>query len=172
MPLKTLIKAEALKLGFVVCGVILPTQPETFSAYQAWIEAGFQADMDFLARPQSLSARQNPASLLPGCRSILCVGLPYPAPSPSVATSQPGKGAIAAYALLPDYHIVLKTKLELLGARLSELAGRAAAYRARGYRANSGKRRRPAGWFGLDWTKLPAQRARVWFLPVSRRAAD
>ena len=154
MPLKTLIKAEALKLGFVVCGVILPTQPETFSAYQAWIEAGFQADMGFLARPQSLSARQNPAAMLPGCRSILCVGLPYPAPSPSVATSQPGKGAIAAYALLPDYHIVLKTKLELLGARLSELAGRAAAYRACVDTApileKDAARRAGLGWIGRN----------------------
>jgi epoxyqueuosine reductase len=124
MPLESEIKAEAIKLGFVVCGITTPAQPETFGAFQSWIEAGCHAGMDYLARPGSLSARENPASLLPGCRSVICVGLSYPPPEQPAPASRSGLGLIAAYALLPDYHHVVQAGLEKLAARLPGLAGR------------------------------------------------
>jgi hypothetical protein len=37
MPLEAEIKAEALKLGFVVSGIAQPAQPQTFPSYQSWI---------------------------------------------------------------------------------------------------------------------------------------
>jgi len=130
MPLETEIKAEALKLGFVVCGITHPARPDTYDDYRDWIAEGRQAGLDYLARPASLSAREDPVSLLPGCRSILCVGLPYPAPTQAAHCASSGRGTIAAYALLPDYHTVMSAKLKQLGARLSELAGRALSFRA------------------------------------------
>jgi len=130
MPLEAEIKAEALKLGFVVCGIARLAQPETYPAFQGWIEAGCHAGMVYLARPESLNARADPASLLPESRSVICVGLPYPAPMPPAEDAPNGRGLIAAYALQPDYHKVVRDKLELLGARLSELAQRAVKQRA------------------------------------------
>ena len=130
MPLETEIKAEALKLGFVVCGIARSAQPEAYPAYTDWIEEGCHAGMAFLARPESLKARANPDILLPGSRSILCVGLPYPAPMPPEAGAQPKRGLIAAYALLPDYHAVMTAKLNQLSACLPKLAGRAVNARA------------------------------------------
>ncbi len=130
MPLEAEIKAEALKLGFVVSGITQPAQPETFPSYQSWIAEGCHAGMAYLARPESLRVRANPKSLLPGSRSIICVGLPYPPPETPEPDAQTGKGNIAAYALQPDYHDVMTAKLKQLGQRLTELAGRPVSFRA------------------------------------------
>ena len=125
MSLKDAIKAEANQLGFVLFGVAPSASPPHYPAYQAWIRAGRQAGMAYLTRPKALTSRSTPEQLLPGCRSILCVGLPYPPPLPPTA-AEPKKvrGRIAAYATLPDYHTILASKLEALAVRLPSLTGR------------------------------------------------
>lgn len=130
MPLEAEIKAEALKLGFVVSGIARLAQPQTFPTYQSWIAESCHAGMAYLARPESLRARADPQILLPGSRSIVCVGLPYPPPTSPEPSVQAGKGNIAAYALQPDYHDVMTAKLKQLGKRLTELAGRPVSFRA------------------------------------------
>ena len=131
MSLKDAIKAEANQLGFVLFGVAPSASPPHYPAYQAWIRASRQAGMAYLARPEALTSRSTPEQLLPGCRSILCVGLPYPPPLPSPA-AEPEKvrGRIAAYATLPDYHTILASKLEALAVRLPSLTGRNVHWRA------------------------------------------
>ncbi len=129
MPLETEIKAEALKLGFVVCGIARLTRPDTYDAFQDWIEAGCHAGMAYLAKPESLGARADPASLLPGSRSVICVGLPYLPPEEPEPAAITGRGVIAAYARFPDYHKVLSAKLKQLGERLPALAGHAVSFR-------------------------------------------
>ena len=125
MSLKDAIKAEADQLGFVLFGVAPSASPPHYPAYQAWIRAGRQAGMAYLARPEALTSRSTPEQLLPGCRSILCVGLPYPPPlPPPAAEPEKVRGRIAAYATLPDYHAILASKLEALAARLPSLTGR------------------------------------------------
>ncbi len=130
MSLKDAIKAEADQLGFVLFGVAPAVSPPHFPVYQAWISAGKQAGMEYLARPEALTARSTPEQLLPGCRSILCVGLPYPPPlPPPAAEADKVCGKIAAYATLPDYHSILSDKLKALAARLPSLAERAVRWR-------------------------------------------
>jgi epoxyqueuosine reductase len=125
MSLKDAIKAEANQLGFVLFGVAPSASPPHYPAYQAWIRAGRQAGMAYLARPEALTSRSTPEQLLPGCRSILCVGLPYPPPlPPPAAEPDKARGRIAAYATLPDYHNILASKLEALAARLPSLTGK------------------------------------------------
>jgi len=125
MSLKDAIKAEADQLGFVLFGVAPAVSPPHYPAFQAWISAGRQAYMAYLARPEALTSRSTPEQLLPGCRSILCVGLPYPPPLPPPAAEfEKFRGRIAAYATLPDYHNILASKLEALAARLPSLTGR------------------------------------------------
>jgi len=131
MSLIDAIKAEADQLGFVLFGVAPPASPPHYPAYQAWIRAGRQAGMAYLARPEALTSRSTPEQLLPGCRSILCVGLPYPPPLPPPAVEpEKVRGRIAAYATLPDYHNILASKLEALAARLPSLTGRNVHWRA------------------------------------------
>jgi len=125
MSLKDDVKAEADKLGFVLCGVTSAVPPPHFLAYEEWVRAGRQAGMAYLARLEAVTARSAPEHLLPGCRSLISVGLPYPPPQPDPAI-EPEKayGRIAAYATLPDYHNILASKLEALAARLPNLTGR------------------------------------------------
>jgi len=125
MSLKDAIKAEAEQLGFVLFGVAPAIPPPHYQAYQEWIQAGRHAGMAYLARPEALTSRSTPEQLLPGCRSILCVALPYPQPAPTPAeiSDQP-RGSIAAYAVLPDYHILLQEKLNTLANCLPEMVGK------------------------------------------------
>jgi len=131
MSLIDAIKAEADQLGFVLFGVAPSASPPHYPAYQAWIRAGRQAGMAYLARPEALTSRSTPEQMLPGCRSILCVGLPYPPPlPPTAAEPEKVRGRIAAYATLPDYHTILASKLEALAVRLPSLTGRNVHWRA------------------------------------------
>ena len=78
MDLKQKIKAEASRLGFCVCGFTVVQAPPHYAVYTRWLEAGRQAGMDYLARPTEISLRQDPARLLPGAKTILCLAVPYP----------------------------------------------------------------------------------------------
>ncbi len=123
MSLEALIKAEALSLGFALCGFSPADTPPHYEAYLDWIESGHHAGMDYMARPNAIEARYDPARLLPGCRTVISLAVPYPLPS-SASKAQQNQGIIAAYALLPDYHQVLKAAVELLAQRISQLTPR------------------------------------------------
>ncbi|MFZ3069517.1 MAG: tRNA epoxyqueuosine(34) reductase QueG, partial [Anaerolineaceae bacterium] len=87
-------------------------------------EQGCQAGMTYLARPDAVAARKDPHLLLPGCRSILCLAAPYPSPQASTPSDpEHPRGIISAYAALPDYHEELRSRLQLLTARLGKLTG-------------------------------------------------
>lgn len=120
MSLEDLIKAEALSLGFALCGFSSVDSPPHYEAYLAWIEAGNHAGMEYMARPNAIEARYDPTRLLPDCRTVISLGAPYPAPS-AANVPQPNQGIIAAYALLPDYHQVLKDRAETLAQRISQI---------------------------------------------------
>ncbi len=72
--------------------------------------------------------RCRPESLLPGARSIICAAVPYlrPFPRPDAADRRrvaPGwRGEVSRYAWGPDYHRVVREKLERLAAFLDEAA--------------------------------------------------
>lgn len=120
MSLEAMIKAEALSLGFVLCGFSRADTPPNYEAYLSWIEAGHHADMSYMARPNAIEARFDPRLLLPECRTVISLAAPYPAPD-RAHRPLPNQGTIAAYALLPDYHKVLKDALELLAQKISQL---------------------------------------------------
>ena len=64
--------------------------------------------------------RADPATLWPGVRSIIVLGMNYgPEVDPRVVLGQRDRGAIAAYAQRRDYHEVVKGKLKELGGYLS-----------------------------------------------------
>ncbi len=104
--IETLIKAEAKRLGFALCGITTPNVDFAFEHFQAWIEREMYGEMTYLARPDSLAKRKDPELLLPNCKSVISLGLPYPQPS--------NTGNIAAFARVPDYHVVIRDKLKQL----------------------------------------------------------
>jgi len=124
MSLEELIKAEALSLGFVLCGFSRADTPLHYGAYLDWVESGNHAGMAYMARPNAIEARYDPTRLLPGCRTVISLGAAYPGPA-NTQKPQQNQGSIAAYALLPDYHQVLKAAAELLAQKITQLTDQA-----------------------------------------------
>jgi epoxyqueuosine reductase len=66
--------------------------------------------------------RSDPAHLLPGVRSIVCVGLVYNGPEPySMHFSDPERAWISRYAWGDDYHEILRLKLHDLDCKLKQI---------------------------------------------------
>jgi len=103
------IKTTLANLGFVLSGITTPEPIENFSLYQQWIEAGYHASMVYLARPDTLDKRANPAMMLPDAKSIIVVGIPYTPFRP--VNLPPDVKIIASYAQGPDYHRLIPERL-------------------------------------------------------------
>ena len=103
------IKTALAKLGFFMSGITTPEPVENFSHYQQWIEAGYHASMVYLARPDTLEKRANPAMMLPDAKSIIVVGIPYTPFRPG--NLPPDVKIIASYAQGPDYHRLIPERL-------------------------------------------------------------
>ena len=109
--LSAALKERARLEGFDPVGIAcLPGSPRLqmrTEALQRWLDAGFQAEMGWMAAPRRLDA----SSLLEGSRSLLAVGLNY-----YVSESRPTKNlAIARYAWGRDYHRVISQRLRRVG---------------------------------------------------------
>jgi epoxyqueuosine reductase len=152
------VKALALDLGFDLMAVGSADPPEHGPAFQGWLEAGHAGTMGYLER--RVEERLDPARVLPGARSVLCVALNYyqgEAPDPSWRP-------VARYAWGRDYHDVIGPRLERLAAHLAEVAGA----RSRGY-VDTGPvlerdlaARAGLGWIGKN-TMLLHPRLGSWF---------
>jgi epoxyqueuosine reductase len=119
------LKQKARQLGFSLVGIALPQPPLHFDVYLKWLQAGRQASMAYLADQRAVDRRADPELILPGCRSILVLGIPYSNPQanqPVVNDTAP-QGRIAAYAWGADYHLVLPERLRALVAFLEEQVG-------------------------------------------------
>lgn len=121
------LKAEAARLGFVLCGVTSAATPHHFAQYAAWIEAGRHAGMHYLATPRAMAARANPQRLLPGCQTILVLAAAYPAPDRGLTAAQ---GQTAAYARSIDYHTILPPRLEALAKWIADRTPAGLTWRA------------------------------------------
>lgn len=100
------LKAQALRLGFVACGVAPaePVQDWYAQHFRKWLQLGFQADMDYMQG--HVEMRLNPTLLHPGVKSIISLALNY-----MPASQQPG---ISLYAQGKDYHDVMRDRLRQL----------------------------------------------------------
>lgn len=120
MSLKEAIKSEARRLGFNLIGVTSPDAPPHQEVYEAWIRKGRHGEMAYLATSRALERRANPRLILPECRSILVLGIPYFPPGRHkegrVDLDYPRglSGQVAAYAWGDDYHVVLPERLKTL----------------------------------------------------------
>jgi epoxyqueuosine reductase len=162
------LKSYALEAGFEAAGIctLQPSDHATF--YRAWLDAGYHGDMSYLARPDAVAARRDPAAAFAGLRSALVVALHYDA----VADASPDDSAravIARYARGRDYHRVMKKKLFELLHRIEQETARAQGL-ARVY-IDTGPvlerelaRRAGIGWFGKNTMLLHPKRGSYFFL--------
>ena len=100
--------------GFALAGIADARPSAHPEAYRAWIAAGKQGGMGYLA--EEVEKRLDPAALVPGARSILCVADRYANGQPDCRV--PGVGRIARYARGEDYHVVIRARLGALAHEL------------------------------------------------------
>ena len=109
------IKAEARRLGFALAGITTPDPPPHWSVFENWLAMGRHGQMTYLADERSRARRLDPRQILPECRSILVLGVRYPAPETTPpAEGQTPHGRVAAYAWGADYHLILPERLRTL----------------------------------------------------------
>lgn len=144
------LKQKAHELGFELAGVTPAVRPKNYPFFLDWLKKGYAGEMNYLDRRKE--ERGNPQALLPGAKSVFCVGLSYnPQPQHYPLLE---KHPISCYAWGRDYHEVLDEKLEALAGYLcGELAPSAKAkvyvdtgpVLERSYAASSG-----LGWIGKN----------------------
>jgi epoxyqueuosine reductase len=102
--LNEIVESEARRAGFVMVGfAALRRLDERGEFYRRWLDAGRQADMEYLAREPA--RRLDPHLLDARFRSVISLGYPYSAPvAPRCDWRAELRGRIAAYALGRDYH--------------------------------------------------------------------
>src|SRR5579859_585891 len=113
------IEAHAKTLGFDLCGVVGADKFPELRQTERWLARGYGGEMKYLADPR----RQEPASVMPGTRSVIACALNYNTDLPRStevsrdASEEDPRGWISRYAWGADYHAVLQGKLTaLLGA--------------------------------------------------------
>lgn len=115
-----LLKTWALEAGFDRAGVASLEEAATGEAFLRWIERGDQAGMGYLAR--RMEARLEPATVIPGARSALCVALQYHPLSKGDGEAGEPDGdlwpRVARYARGRDYHDVMGDRLKILEERI------------------------------------------------------
>ena len=114
------VKARARELGFSLVGVCAPGEMASYDRYLAWVEAGFQADMDSLSQQPQVEKRQDPRRILPECQSILMLAAPYDKPE---LAAESANAQTAAYAWGKDYHDVFPERLKAIVAFIEEQVG-------------------------------------------------
>lgn len=111
------IKAKALDLGFTHVGIARAGQlDEEGTHLQEWLRLGYQGTMAWMAR--NVEKRIDPASIVPGARSVICVAMNYY--TPAHHSSDNAHGKISRYAWGDDYHDVLGERLKLLWAWMQQ----------------------------------------------------
>jgi epoxyqueuosine reductase len=141
MSLSGAIKQEARALGFDAVGIAhvsdegTPSVPSNqvptdrdhskalvhrrlFDRLTDWLRRGYHGTMAWMERTPD--KRADPRHVLPGCRSIISLGINYL--TEHRANEQPGYGRIARYAWGADYHKILGARLKQLEQRIASLA--------------------------------------------------
>jgi len=114
---RALFETAAADNGFLRIGVARADTPSHWPSFDAWIEAGFHASMEYLER--SRAVRRRPSELLPGARTVVVLAHAYPFGDPAA-----GDGTrTARYALAEDYHRTLRRKAERVVAAVRDAGG-------------------------------------------------
>jgi epoxyqueuosine reductase len=135
------IKTAAKESGFELCGIAsLSAPPAHLQALLPWLEKGQHGTMAWMER--QASKRLDPTKIMPGAKSLICVGLVYNTDHPYSTDIFPMDGRtqtrnsdtqdqawISRYAWGEDYHRVMERKLQALRKALQALHP-GAAFRA------------------------------------------
>jgi epoxyqueuosine reductase len=169
MSLTEQIKNAAHRMGFQLVGVTSPDPPPHYSIYEAWLMAGHHAEMGYLTSDRARQRRADPRQILPECKSILVLGMRYPAPTLGNPPVSPEiHGRISSYAWGDDYHEVIIKRLKKLVFFIEEQVGSAVASR---WYTDTGPvlerdlaQRAGLGWIGKNTCLINPQLGSYFFL--------
>jgi epoxyqueuosine reductase len=159
------IRARALEIGFEAAGIAAVEPLEARAHFEAWLAAGRNGGMSYLAGKKHRERRADPARILPGIRAVVCVALCHE-PARDIALDR-RLGRIARYAAGDDYHHVMRDRLRGLQRFIREEAlpgSRALWYSDTGAILERGWAQRAGlGWIGKH-SGLLSERLGSWFL--------
>ncbi|MBK8421011.1 tRNA epoxyqueuosine(34) reductase QueG [Candidatus Villigracilis saccharophilus] len=118
--LKQAIKQKARQLGFILAGVTSFEPPAHYNIFEEWLDQNKHGTMNYLAEERSRIRRADPKQILPECKSILVLAMPY---TKAEGRRQKAEFQIASYALGEDYHDVIPTRLKLIVEFIEEQLG-------------------------------------------------
>lgn len=111
------IKERAAELGFAACGIARVETSQSHPHYQSWLENGFHADMNWIAREDGIEKRLDIRKVLPGAQSVICVAMHY---RTDQEWDKSTHGNVASYARGTDYHEFMPKRLRELLAWIQE----------------------------------------------------
>jgi epoxyqueuosine reductase len=124
--LKQAIKEKARQLGFILAGVTSSEPPPHYPAFENWLADGKHGAMNYLAEERSRTRRADPKQILPECKSILVLAMPYEKDLTGFSGNiKPvrSKFRVASYALGDDYHDIIPPRLQQIVEFIEEQVG-------------------------------------------------
>jgi epoxyqueuosine reductase len=117
------IEDKARALGFEAIGFARADLPLTddFARYEAFVAAGKQGEMGWLAALPEARRRLDGEQILPGARTVICLARRYGRPEDDDARDPATARTIARYARGRDYHNGMRKKLRKLAALVRTL---------------------------------------------------
>ncbi len=109
------IRRRAAELGFDAIGFARADHADPERRLRAWLERGFAAGMGYLAR--TAAEREDPRRIVPGAKTVIALAISYY--RPEVVPAAPLK--ISRYAMIDDYHGMLKKRVRKLRRLILEL---------------------------------------------------
>lgn len=124
------LQTEAKRLGFSHFGVASALPVPHYASFLEWVQQGYQGEMSYLAREDTVTKRGNPQLILEDCQRVICLAMPYDPPRNISQDSPQGQGLLSAYALTRDYHETLWGKLAQLEDYIRTAAGKTVGLKA------------------------------------------
>jgi epoxyqueuosine reductase len=117
------VRAEALALGFDVCGFASVREPWSAAAgLDAFVDAGRHGSMAWIE--DTRVRRAHPTAMWPEARSAVVLGMNYgPDTDPREALERRSQGAISVYAQGRDYHGLIRGRLKTLAGKVRRRLG-------------------------------------------------
>ena len=116
------VRAEAQRLGFDLVGITSAGPLEAAAFNAQWVAQGYAGNMAWLER--NLNKRADPSLLVPGARTVICLGMHYDPPQEAEPSTDKGpQGRMARYARGDDYHDLIKSRLAQLWEGMQSEAG-------------------------------------------------
>ena len=107
------VKAQAIGLGFDLCGICRPESYPELGFLAEWLQRGYAGDMAYLGRTRRV--RSDVRHVLPSAQSVIVLATNYNTPRPySTEIRDPGVARIARYAWGDDYHEVVLRRMNAL----------------------------------------------------------